>query len=296
MSDSPVEARPWYQYHLVRNALERFSKRLVELDESQLAEVRSQADQTYALESLVLESDEAADVLVSEEELDAAVAEVASRYPGPRELRSDLGANGLSEALLRQALHRELRFDRVMRRVAARQQAVTDAEARRYYESHPNRFVVPEQRAARQILITVNDALPENRRPVARARLEAIAAEVKRNPELFPKYAYRYSECPSALRGGELGNIRRGQLYAVLESALFTIAEGSVSELIETPVGFHLLLHEKLIPARKIPFSSAQARIQRALEARQQRKAHRAFIEGLAASSPRRMARLWTQT
>ena len=46
MSAVMSDAGPAYQYHLLRGALERFSKNLAELDERQLGEARRRADKT----------------------------------------------------------------------------------------------------------------------------------------------------------------------------------------------------------------------------------------------------------
>ena len=108
MSVLMSEAAPAYRYHLLRGALEGFSKNLAELDKRQLAEVRRRADKTYDLESLVLASAEASEVIIPPEQVDAAFSTVLSRYPDQSALEADLRANGLSEELLRQALHREL--------------------------------------------------------------------------------------------------------------------------------------------------------------------------------------------
>ncbi len=277
-----ADGGPGYQYHLLRGALERFSKNLAELDAGQLAEARRQADRTWSIESLVLASAEAAEVILPSTQVDAAYAELLSRYTDDTAFEADLRSNGLNRELLRQALHRELVFDSVMQRVAARRLTVSQIDARLYYEFHVDRFLVPEQRTARQILITINDDFVENRRRAAQSRIRAMAAKLKRGPNRFADQARKHSECPSALEGGKLGNIRRGQLFPELDSALFSMAEGAVSDVVETEVGFHLLWCEKIIPARAIPFAKAEPRIRALLEERNRRNCQKAFINQLS--------------
>jgi peptidyl-prolyl cis-trans isomerase C len=281
MSVPGRDSTPAYQYHLLRGALERFSKNLGELDERQMIEARRQADKTYDLETLVLASAQAREVAIPPDQVDAAFAEVLSRYPDRSALREDLRCNGLTEDRLRQALHRELLFDGVMQRVSARRLTVSQIDARLYYELHPDKFLVPEQRTARQILITINDDFAENSRPAARARIEKIAEKLRRSPNRFADQARKHSECPSALEGGRLGEVRRGQLYPELDSVLFSMREGAVSDVLETEVGFHLLLCEKITPARSIPFSRAEPRIRALLDERNRRNCQKAFLKRL---------------
>jgi peptidyl-prolyl cis-trans isomerase C len=270
-----------YQYHLLRGALDRFSKNLAELDEQQLSEARRQADKTYDLESMVLASGEAREIVIPPEQIDAAFAEVLARYPDRSAFADDLRANGLNEDRLRQALHRELLFDGVMQRIAARRLTVSEIDARLYYELHAEKFCVPEQRGVRQILITINDDFAENHREAARARIEKIAQKLKRSPNRFADQARKHSECPSALEGGRLGSVRRGQLFPQLDAALFTLREGALSGVLESEVGFHLLLCEKVMPARSIPFSRAEPRIRTILDERNRRNCQKAFLKQL---------------
>lgn len=281
MSAVMADAGPGYQYHLLRGALERFSRNVAELDDKQLAEARRQADKTYGLESLVLSSAEARDVVIPETQVDEAFGEVLARYPGRPAFESDLAANGLNDEQLRQALRRELAFDSVMQRIASRRLSVSQIDARLYYELHPDKFVVPEQRVARQILVTVNDDYDENRREPALARIEKIAARAQKNPKRFGELARRHSECPSALEGGRLGEIRRGQLFPELDSVLFELDAGAVSGAVETEVGFHLLWCEKVLPSRSVPFSKAEPRIRQVIEERNARNCQKAFLKQL---------------
>jgi len=281
MSAIGPDGEAGYQYHLLRGALDRFSKSLAELDDRQLEEARRQADKTYDLESMVLASGEAGDVVIPPEQVDAAFAEVLARYPDRSAFAGDLHANGLSEARLRQALHRELLFDGVLQRVGARRLTVSQIDARLYYELHTEKFFVPEQRSARHILITINDDFEENNRLMARARIDRIAEKLGRSPHRFADQARKHSECPTAMEGGRLGNVLRGQLFPQLDSALFSMREGAISDVLETEVGFHLLWCEKTIPARAIPFSKAEPRIRTILDERNRRNCQKAFLKQL---------------
>ncbi len=58
----------------------------------------------------------------------------------------------------------------------------------------------------------------------------------------FATMAKRYSEDPgSAKEGGDLGFVKRGVFYPEFESAAFALQPGQLSEVIETPVGFHII-------------------------------------------------------
>jgi len=270
-----------YRYHLLRVALEHYQKNLAQLDDTQMVEVRKRASRTFDIESLVLGTPEAREVVIDARHLDAAVAEVSARYPDTRGFHADLAANGLDEAALRSALYRELVFDGVLQRIGSRRPSINDIDMRLYYELNRDRFLVPEKRAARQILVTINPDYPDNTRAAAQARIGKIAATLANRPGRFAEQARRYSECPTALEGGKLGEISRGQLFPELDAVLFELREGEISEVVETEIGFHLLLCEKIQQVRQVPYARAAADIRTLLDARHRRNCQKTWLSDL---------------
>ncbi|MFV5263555.1 peptidylprolyl isomerase [Acinetobacter courvalinii] len=57
----------------------------------------------------------------------------------------------------------------------------------------------------------------------------------------FAKIAKQYSTCNSAKRGGELGEIRKGQLVPVIDKLVFTAAERVLHGPVKSQFGFHLV-------------------------------------------------------
>ncbi|HEU4577648.1 MAG TPA: peptidylprolyl isomerase [Polyangiaceae bacterium] len=92
-----------------------------------------------------------------------------------------------------------------------------------------------------------HNGLPVSHRSRQQAleRAREIAGELRAHPSEFTDYAQRYSEDPpTRSSGGSLGGISAYQLsyWPVLLDALSTLAPGEVSEPVETPYGFHVLL------------------------------------------------------
>ncbi|MEY6433090.1 nitrogen fixation protein NifM [Thioalkalicoccus limnaeus] len=278
----PATARsPAYRYHLLRAATERHGRDPAHLEPDELARAARQADQSLRLETMVLASAEAGGVVISEGELDASVAAITTRYADPAEMAEDLARNGLDEPALRAALRRELVFDAVMRRVGARHALVTDDEIRQFHARAPERFARPERRTVSQILITINAAFAENQRAVALARSEALAAALELDPESFADLARRHSECPSALSGGQLGTVARGQLYPELDRVLFRLVEGEIAGPIESEIGLHLLRCDRVLPAASPSLAEIREQIRAFLVQRRRRAAQQAWITAL---------------
>jgi parvulin-like peptidyl-prolyl isomerase len=63
---------------------------------------------------------------------------------------------------------------------------------------------------------------------------------VKRGDD-FAEVAQKYSDAPSAARGGELGLFAKGELSPELENALANLSRGQASEILTMPYGFLIL-------------------------------------------------------
>jgi hypothetical protein len=148
---------------------------------------------------------------------------------------------------------------------------VSEAEVDRYYQEHPDEFAAPETVTLRQILVpTSNEARDVRRR-------------LGRDGKSFAVLAQTLSRAPEASAGGLMGTFARGQLPSELEAAAFGLAAGQTSDVVQTPLGYHVLRVEARQPARQTPLAEARTAIRsRLLEWKSDRKV-REYVAGLMA-------------
>jgi parvulin-like peptidyl-prolyl isomerase len=80
----------------------------------------------------------------------------------------------------------------------------------------------------------------------ARRLAEQIDRKAKAPGADFAALASEYTEDPSGKsNGGRLGTFGRGRMVPEFEKATFELAPGEVSDVIETPFGFHIIYREK---------------------------------------------------
>ena len=257
-------------YHKLSVAQQLYDCSAAELDQQQLQRVEKVVERKYALEKLVLTSDKAVGISVPAQDIDSALENVLQRYPDPQEFDIELAEHGLDRDSYTVALTRELWVDAVLEHVGCEVQDVDDVEAQLYYYMHPEQFNKPETRTARHILITVNDQLEGNSRAEAYQKIIAVERRLNKKIGRFQEQASKHSECPTALNGGLLGEIKKGILYPQLEQVLFQLPEGRLSPIVESELGYHLLLCDCIHPAGLMPLNQVRDKLKGYL--RQQRR------------------------
>jgi peptidyl-prolyl cis-trans isomerase C len=273
-------------YLMLKTAHNLYGKGLAALEQLELERVKHMAARQFALESRVLATDEAHDVVVPQATLDAALAEIRGRYENEDELEGDLAGNGLTIPMFVTALERELKVEGVLEKVGIRAAKVSDIDIELYYHYHPEQFQRPETRIARHILVTVNEDLPENTSEAARKRIDAIAARLIREPTRFEEQAMKHSECPTALQGGLLGEVKRGVLYVELEAALFELEPMQLSAVLESPLGLHLLRCDKITHAGTLSLGQVRDSIRELLFSRRKRICQNAWLKQIQQHAP----------
>lgn len=231
------------------------------LSAEQRDRVSAAAARQLQIEQAVLASPEAHRIAVPPAAIDAALAEVAGRFATEADFVCTLAAQGLSLAQLREHIARDLAVDAVLEAVSARAAAVSATDIELFYWLHIARFMQPERRTVRHILITINEGLAGSERFAARRRIDEVRATCTADPARFGELALRHSECPTAMQGGLIGAVPRGQLFPTLDAALFALQPGALSGVLESPMGFHFLLCEGIHPAARIPLAKVRDKI-----------------------------------
>jgi len=269
-------------YTLLRAALTLFKKKPDELQGDELRQAEVQAINEFKIESRILNSPEAGAVIISDQELQAAYQEIRDRYADDESFFSDLEKNHLSKDSLEAALYRQCRVNVVLELIASRSPDISEVEIGIYYHLHKDQFNRPELREACHILISINPDYPENTRETAFSRMEEISAKLQKKPYKFADLALKHSECPTALQGGVLGLVPRGKLYPELDAVLFSIKAGEVSEIVESEIGFHLVLCKQIQKAETLSLQKATPKIRQIMSDRSRRTCQRAWLASLS--------------
>ncbi|HMI32094.1 MAG TPA: peptidyl-prolyl cis-trans isomerase [Candidatus Limnocylindrales bacterium] len=142
-------------------------------------------------------------------------------------------------------------FDYVLfRRMKPDSAPVPEDSIRAYYDQHSLEFTIPGRARVREILIGARPGDGPGARGAARTKAVDILRRVKAG-ENFESLAREFSDDrSSAARGGDLGEITRGQVPKEYGDAVFALKPGEIGPLIDTQFGFHIVRLDSLTPQR----------------------------------------------
>jgi peptidyl-prolyl cis-trans isomerase D len=157
---------------------------------------------------------------------------------------------------------------------------VGDDVLRKYYDAHKAAFNAPEERRVSHILVNVAPGASPEDVAKAKARAEALLAEVRKNPAGFAEVAKKDSQdAGSAASGGDLDYMKRGAIPGPFSDAMFSMKEGEVSDVVRSEAGFHILKLTGIRGGAPKPFEEVRAQVEDQYRAQEAQKLYLADAE-----------------
>ncbi|MCM8597497.1 MAG: nitrogen fixation protein NifM [Candidatus Accumulibacter sp.] len=268
-------------YFSLKLAARLYRKPLESLTPDERRRVNSVASRQQRIEARILATPQTAAVVLPEASIESGLMEVRSRYGNDDEYHADLERVGLNPVSLQQAVVRDMVVEAILEAVAASSTAVSETDTEIFWHRHKDRFRGADTRVLQHILVTINERLSGSEPSVAHLRIEAIRGRLVKEPQRFAEQALKHPACPTAIIGGLLGTVPRGQLYRELDAVAFALAEATLSEAVESRFGFHLIYCEAIDPERILSFAEARGSIRQYLEVQQRDSCQKAWIKDL---------------
>ncbi|MCA2981510.1 MAG: SurA N-terminal domain-containing protein [Myxococcaceae bacterium] len=134
------------------------------------------------------------------------------------------------------------------------------------YEANKFKYFIDERVKARQILLRVARDADAATKDDAKKRLENVRRQIVDEKKPFAELASSVSEDTETKdKGGDLGFIERSQLPSDFATKLFALKPGEVTEVTESPIGFHLgVVEDRKAPETK-PLEAVKGELAAAL-------------------------------
>jgi parvulin-like peptidyl-prolyl isomerase len=190
------------------------------------------------------------DVDVTDKQIDARLKQIKKQYFGGNQTKYEkqLKQQGLTDTQVRDDIKAQLVSEAIFKKVTG-EVKISDADVKKYYNSHKTQYSVPEQREIAHILV----------------KKKALAADLYNQIKAganFAALAKKYSQDPGSKKQGGKLTVSKGQTVAPFDQTAFLMHTGQISRPVKTEFGYHIIKALGPIkPAKTTPFSQVKESI-----------------------------------
>ncbi|MDH5525596.1 MAG: peptidylprolyl isomerase [Desulfobulbaceae bacterium] len=228
--------------------------------EEELAAIRENALQKLIQFELLVQASGKAGIEVAADEVENQLSQFKQRVGDEENFAKMIADQGMTEIDVKRQLQKNMSIQQYIKLHIMPQAVVDDKEAKDFYTENKKEFEEPDQVKARHILLMVKAEDSKADKEIKREKLLKIKKQIAEGAD-FAKMAQRFSEGPSAPKGGDLGFFTRGQMVKPFEKVAFSLMPGDVSDLVETDFGYHLIKVEEKKYGKIVSFEETKEKI-----------------------------------
>lgn len=222
------------------------------------------------------------DIKVSKDDVEDAIKEIVDKVGSKEQLNNILKKNGVSASQFKVDLTEEIKMKKLAKELGSSD--VSDAEAQKFYNDNIDKFKYPDRVRASHILVSANPAEiaeivksdPKNKEisneeidskvksemDAKKAKAEKLLAQVKADTTQFAKIAKENSDdTTTAVKGGDLGFFAAQEMVPEFSKAAFSLRPNSVSGVVQTQFGYHIIFVTDRMAAGQEPFEKVKNEI-----------------------------------
>ena len=242
-------------------------------------EMRKSLPNDLIAELLIKDRADRLGLSVSPDEVKEAMSRLKEQYgmKSEQDFEESLRKSGMARADMEARLRDTILMNKVFGRELRSREDLADKELRIRYDREKERYRLPERARLREIIVIKPD--DPSKVEAARQRATDLAAQARIGD--FTKLATTSSDAGTKAKGGDLGEVARGELLPDLDKAVFNAAAGAVLGPIESKSGWHILKVEARMPSEVPAFESVKDRLRKDASEDAWQRDYKAYIERL---------------
>ncbi len=163
----------------------------------------------------------------------------------------------------------------------------SEAQIQAAYEANKSKLIAPRQYHVAQIFIAAPQSGTVQADADALRRATDLRQQIVRSHADFAALAKtRSDDAASAPNGGDLGWVREDGMLPAIRGALAGLPDGSVSDPVRSPQGWHVIKLLGTRPAAPVSLADARETLMRALRQERMVQAQRAYLANLLQQQP----------
>lgn len=217
---------------------------------------------------------------ISQDEVKDAVERLKQQYgmTTDAQFNESLAKSGLTRSDMEARLRDTLLMNKVFSRELRGREDLTDKELRERYDREKERYRLPERARLREIVILKPDNPAQLE--AARQHVEELAKQARDNAD-FALLAKTASQAPTKDKGGDLGEVAKGELLPQLDTAVFNSQAGAIIGPIEAKTAWHILKVEQRLPSEVPAFESIKDKLRKDASDDAWQRDYKAYIDRL---------------
>lgn len=254
------------------------------------------------VKELVRQEMEKRNITVSNDETKKERQKMIDKIGSKEKFNDILNQNGISNSQFEEDLAQEIKMKKLVNIIHPVN--VTDAQAKAFYNKNVSKFKYPDKVRASHILIAANPVeMKEHLKSKNTSMTEeeinikvqeemlqryqkavSIEKQIKNTPEKFEAIARDESDdTVTAKNGGDIGFFAQKDMVKPFADVAFKQKPNTISEVVQTPYGFHIIKVTDRKAAGQEPFLKVKEQLKQYLAAQEQVKALEQYLNGLKA-------------
>ena len=248
----------------------------------ELTEARHKLLSQLIEDKLVFQEAKTQNIEIDEGELDDEIKEFKKRFPNEDALEEALKKEGLTLNDMRERIRRQQMIRKIQDIEIRSKIVVSPLEIQDYYDKHKEDFSSQEKLRVRSMTIKKGQDAREKglTDETAKNRIEEMRRKVLSGSD-FGVLAKTNSEDSSAKTNGLGDWVKRGEMIAVIDDLIFKLPKGEISQIIETPMGYHFFRVEEKKSSDKKNLEDAREEIHSMLYNQKARQRFQEWTEQL---------------
>jgi len=213
---------------------------------------------------------------VDEQVIKAERDRTIKRLGGDQKFKAALKKSGLTDEQYQEKLRKKHLAKRLITVEVKDKAQATSEEVKEYYEKNKEKFMRPEARRLKHILISVKPEAKTEEWKAKKLRAQEVLDKIKAGEDMSV-VAEEYSDGPYRVEGGDMGLVYRGRLRPDLENQVFQLEPGQLSGIIETIYGYHIVRIEEVRPEEQLSLQDVYPKVQKELTEKKEKQLQKAL-------------------
>jgi parvulin-like peptidyl-prolyl isomerase len=184
---------------------------------------------------------------VNEDNLKEKMDRIRAYYNSEEEFLHALSEKGTNLSEFDRDMREQMLAQELIEKEVASKIITTPAEIREVYDKNKEQLTFPQRVKVSGIMIRKAEDTESGE---AKKSMEEIVRKLEKGED-FAELAREYSEGPYAERNGDMGYIAPGQMLEEIDKVIFSMKKNTVSDIVETSIGYHLFRVEDIEDPRQ---------------------------------------------